>query len=671
MSLINNGALSSFIVSFKKLYGQLTVLILLVFLGLSHSEPGSFFFMTFYITSMFCAVLQWRIAPKKFELSHWVLLIVAAIVIRLYFLDYPIAKDAYRYIWEGRIQNAGFDPYQFNPNSIELAHLKNDLWLAINHKDWSAIYGPVAQLFFKMIASFSPTVFAFKTSFLLLDLATLGILALILDKKSMHPGPLVLYAMNPLVIVAFSGLGHLDSLVMFLVMAAYYFSIQKQWGYSAIGIGLAISSKFTAIIFLPFLLRKENWQWYSLAIISAVLPCLFFEASVQEMFSSLFRFGTEMHFNGSLHLVFYNLLGSSAAVTLSVFLFLLISGAIWLTQDSPFRGAFFCSFAFLLLSPTVHYWYLCMWIPFMVIVPSLPAIVWSLSSVFYFNVKWRSAHGLGYSDSTVDQLLQYVPVFISILIVLILKVNNKTNHKLQTALPSVSILIPVLNEANNAQKLMRQLHAQTIKADQIIVIDGDSTDNSFTMFEQLGAHVIEAPRKGRGNQLVAGLAETVSDAILILHADVIPDTRVVERVALALAADPELLGGALGATFESTRFKYKIIAFLNLVRVALTGITFGDQGQFFRRIVAVNNNCLRAIPLMEDIELGMRLQALGKTRLLDGGLTVSVRRWKTKNVCSNAMYIFYLLTCYLFLRRFCSDIEVDKFYDHYYSDTIT
>ncbi len=217
---------------------------------------------------------------------------------------------------------------------------------------------------------------------------------------------------------------------------------------------------------------------------------------------------------------------------------------------------------------------------------------------------------------------------------------------------------------------MSQLHAQTVKADHIIVIDGGSSDSSITTFEQLGAHVIKAPRKGRGIQLAAGLAETSSEAVLILHADMVPDTRVVERVALALAADPELLGGALGATFESTKFKYTIITFLNLVRVALTGITFGDQGQFFRRKVVVDNDCLKAIPLMEDIELGMRLQALGKSRLLDGGLTVSVRRWKTKNVWRNAFHIFYLLTCYLFLRRCCSDLQVDKFYDQYYSNNI-
>ena len=71
---------------------------------------------------------------------------------------------------------------------------------------------------------------------------------------------------------------------------------------------------------------------------------------------------------------------------------------------------------------------------------------------------------------------------------------------------------------------------------------------------------------------------------------------------------------------------------------------------------------------MEDVELAMRLQAMGKVRLLDGGLSVSVRRWRHKNVWKNAFHIFYLLSRYLVLRRLRSDLKVDHFYKEYYAD---
>ena len=275
---------------------------------------------------------------------------------------------------------------------------------------------------------------------------------------------------------------------------------------------------------------------------------------------------------------------------------------------------------------------------------------------------------MGFSHSLIDQALQYIPVLVSLAVVLILKVKGKSLEEESEHLPGLSILIPVLNEEGNAKQLMSQLNSQTIKPDEVIVIDGGSTDNTIFAFEEAGAKVLKCLKKGRGNQLAVGLKKAKAEAVLILHADMLPDSRVVERVVKALAADPQLKGGALGASFELDSFKYKVITFLNLLRVALTGISFGDQGQFFRRKDVVENGCLKEIPLMEDVELGMRLQALGKTRLLDGGLTVSVRRWKTKNVWKNAFHIFYLLSRYLFLRRTRSELKVDGFYKEYYSD---
>ena len=118
---------------------------------------------------------------------------------------------------------------------------------------------------------------------------------------------------------------------------------QRLWGF----IGLAVSAKFTAIIFIPFLIRRENWKWIFLVIAAAVTPALFFEANPQQMFSSLFKFGAEMRFNDSVHYLLWKVFGSGIAAVICAVILLLLSAGIWLTQDSPLRGAFFCCFAFL------------------------------------------------------------------------------------------------------------------------------------------------------------------------------------------------------------------------------------------------------------------------------------------------------------------------------------
>ena len=672
LSLIHNGFLEDLMKELMKPYALMTAMTVVLAWGCASSEAGSLHFGLFYVSLGALSLLLWKIAPVQFSAAHWFILILTAIAVRMIFFQFQETDDMYRYIWEGRMQNAGYDPYILAPDAAALEGLRDSTWTGVNHKEWTAIYGPFAQLLFKLTTSVSATVFFMKAVFVLLDLATMLVLVLILKHKGRHPGALALYAFNPLILMAFAGEGHVDSLQMFLVMTAYLFCIKKSWALSAAIMGLAISAKFTAIIFVPFLIRKENWKWVFLVAAAAVAPAFFFEASPQQMFSSLLRFGSEMRFNDSAHYILWKIFGMGIAAVICAGILILLSAGIWLTQDSPLRGAFFCCFAFLLMAPTVHYWYLCMLIPFLVFVPSVPAMVWSISSVFYFNVMWRNAHGEGFSHSLTDQFWQYVPVYISLIVVLILKVRGKGGVESQyKSLPSVSVLIPVLNEADNAEDVMTRMECQTVKAHEIIVIDGGSSDDSAELFEKGGAQIIKCSKKGRGNQLAAGLKSATGEAVLILHADMLADNTVVEKVATALAKDPELIGGALGARFQSDLFKYKVITFLNLTRVALTGISFGDQGQFFRRKEAIEGECLQEIPLMEDVELGMRLQALGKIRLLDGGLRVSVRRWKSKNVFRNALHIFGLLSRYLFLRRTRSTIKVDKFYNEYYSDKKT
>ena len=232
----------------------------------------------------------------------------------------------------------------------------------------------------------------------------------------------------------------------------------------------------------------------------------------------------------------------------------------------------------------------------------------------------------------------------------------------------MGVIIPVLNEAENVEGIVADLKYQSIAPKQIMIVDGGSSDRTVELFEALGLEVISCSTKGRGNQLYAGLEKLTTDVVLVLHADKRLDKSLVEKVAKVCSADESLVGGAVGAHFVSKSFKYRVIEFLNNLRMIISGISFGDQGQFFRRKLVLEKDCLKRIPLMEDVELAMHLQNHGKVRKLDGGLNVSVRRWQHKPVWKNALQIFFLLFKYLFLRRLSKSINTQKFYEDYYSD---
>ena len=666
LSLVHNGFLSELKENVLSPYGACLASLILISYFFGQTQTGTQVFTVSYLLIAGLMFLSWRSA-KDFTSAHIFLMVVAAVLSRYFMLPVMVSDDVFRYIWEGRVLAAGFDPYILSPDSSALSHLMNQYWDGINHKDWTAIYGPAALLVFSILSKISATPEFFKLFFVACDLAVLFVLYSFLKMKGLQLRSLLFYAINPLIMISFAGEAHLDSLQILLIVSAFWLQDQKKIHFAAVLFGLAVGVKFTSILFLPFLIRRENFYAISVSIGAFLIPAFYLNVAHLSLFDSLLKFGDQMQFNDSVHALFASMFGFSLAKLFCFILLLAFATGYWLTQDNTVRGGMLTMIVFLLLSPTVHPWYLAMIVAMAVIVKSPLVVLWSVSIVFYFQVYERMRNGLGFSHSIYDQLLQYLPVFIFLTYTLYMKVRGRKSQP-NLIEGSVSVLIPVLNESANALQIMNDLQRQTYKAKEIITIDGGSNDDTVEKFKTAGAEVLICPEKGRGNQLVCGLEQATGDYVLVLHADKRVGPFTLENIVSAFHNQPELVGGAIGANFDSRRYKYKVIEFLNNLRMAICGISFGDQGQFFKREIVMQNKLLHKIPLMEDVELAIGLQSIGKIVKLQGGLTVSTRRWKKKKVLTNAFQIFYLLTKYLLLRRVRRDVKANTFYESYYSE---
>jgi len=116
--------------------------------------------------------------------------------------------------------------------------------------------------------------------------------------------------------------------------------------------------------------------------------------------------------------------------------------------------------------------------------------------------------------------------------------------------------------------------------------------------------------------------------------------------------------------FDSSKWQFRILELANDFRAVFCGISFGDQVQFFRRSPVVKNNIFPNIPLMEDVEFGIRLSRLGRQVFLFGDVMVSSRRWDTKGY-RHSFWVVKYVVIYLFKRIFTSP-DTAAMYSKYY-----
>ena len=203
----------------------------------------------------------------------------------------------------------------------------------------------------------------------------------------------------------------------------------------------------------------------------------------------------------------------------------------------------------------------------------------------------------------------------------------------------VAIVIPMLNEAAALPRLLRSLAVLDPAPAEVLAVDGGSQDGSVEIARAGGLRVIEHEVRGRAAQINRGVAEASSPLVCILHADtLLPDDAVaVIRTALAdcrvaLAGFTPLLSGPdtvrWGTSFHNwIKTWYAPLLFRPHLFVRGGRLLFGDHAMFFRRedFLAVGG-CDPTLLIMEDADLCIRLNRLGRVRLVNRVVITSDRR---------------------------------------------
>lgn len=345
--------------------------------------------------------------------------VAAFFVVRLSFLTLsPIGSDdVYRYMWDGKVQASGINPYVYAPNAPELGSLHTQLLPAsVNHPDMKSVYFPFSQwIFYAGYRLSGESVWGYKLILLAAEILTVLGLFLLVGRLHVSPKFVLLYAVCPLPIVQFALDAHLDGLGLpFLVFAlASYLDGRKLLSYALIT--LSISIKPVALLLLPILFLHERGGWNKIRVV--VIPLALFVAQflpylfISDPFEALFTFARNWSFNGvvfeTLDLFFANNQTTRLVCALLLCSALLV---LYRRKRDPFEVLYYSILLLLIFSPVVHPWYVAWLTVLLPLVQHWSGIFFScaISATAYTVVRYQ-LHGV-WDQSAVVLAAEYLPV---------------------------------------------------------------------------------------------------------------------------------------------------------------------------------------------------------------------------------------------------------------------
>lgn len=315
-----------------------------------------------------------------------VAVILLGVLFRLCMVPTPVvlSSDLYRYFWDGRVQLAGINPYRFSPEAPELADLRDgDVHPRVNRPWARTVYPPGAQILFAALATIAPDrLWALRGMLTAFELLAMLALLAVLRRIGLPEGRVAVYAWAPLPVFEFAQAGHIDAVVIPLVLGTLLAAGAGRPGLAGGLLGGAALIKLYPAALLPVLWKRGDRR-LPLAFFATVtlgyLPYTWGAGWKVVGFLPLY-FARFEEFNIGLRALLTDAIGftgNSARFFVSGLLVSLLIGVLVALGRS--RGNSFPNLAaatgiavgayLLLLPSSIHPWYVVWLIPFLVVLP--------------------------------------------------------------------------------------------------------------------------------------------------------------------------------------------------------------------------------------------------------------------------------------------------------------
>jgi len=245
-----------------------------------------------------------RSCPVSRPLPRWALLagLGCGLAARLVLVATPpvMSTDLYRYVWDGRVQAAGINPYRYLPSDPALAFLRDGqtgpeaVFININRPETAkTIYPPAAQLLFAAIGFTASSMWTMKAAMLLCDLVAGWAAWRLLLLAGRPEAWLLVWALNPLAITEFAGAGHIDAAALAASALALLAAAQRRPGWAGAALGIAALCKLLPTALGPAIWRPRTWRAPAAAIAVVVAGYAIYSSVGLEVFGYLSGYAAE------------------------------------------------------------------------------------------------------------------------------------------------------------------------------------------------------------------------------------------------------------------------------------------------------------------------------------------------------------------------------------------
>ena len=419
----------------------------------------------YFMASLALAGIAYLLAIREFfatlqfgrSASRRVVIIglVMAAVWHVEFLRLPPGADddIHRYVWDGRLQRLGYNPYLVIPSDPAVKGLHTAETRRLNNPDLPSPYPAGAQLFFRVVTAIHESTLALKIAFAVCELAIVLILLDLLRRK--QRAYLVLaFAWNPLLAIEVAGSGHIDIVVALLLLVSTAALLRRWRATAAVALGLAIAVKFLPVVLLPLYWKRVRIRDAALAAAVVALLYVPFLNHGRIPIGSLGTYVQTFRFNGPVFAALARVAPPKLLAGLAVLVGL--ATATWLRSRAPEGSpdkrtlttegteshggntgpSVVQDFAFawpmaasLLFAPAVFPWYLVALLPFLTSASTLLIIIWTVSIIPTY-VQWH-LRALGRPWGALPgwvMLLEYGCLAIAAVIIVMRRVMRQTTR---------------------------------------------------------------------------------------------------------------------------------------------------------------------------------------------------------------------------------------------------